>query len=43
METFVLLVENNSEYIGKQELTKAKAKALKVFDKEILKLYGITD
>ena len=43
LELFLKLYLENDEYISEAKLKKAKKKALHIFDKEILKLYGITE
>ena len=42
-ETFLKLVTYNEEYISAEELHKAKQKALRTFDKELLALYDIEE
>ena len=43
LEIFLKLYYENDEYISEEKLQKAKKKALCVFDKEILRLCGITE
>lgn len=40
---FLKLYAENDEYLTEEQLSKVKKKALNTFDKEILKLYGVTE
>ena len=43
LHTFVKLYFENDRYISREKLEKAKQKALSIFDKEVLKVYNITE
>lgn len=43
LDTFVKLVNENAEYLSKEQLLKVKGKGFELFDKETLELYGITE
>lgn len=43
LDTFVKLVNENAEYLGKEQLLKVKEKGFDLFDKETLELLGITE
>ena len=43
IDTFVLLVIENEEYLSQEELAAAKEKAFQTFDRELLESYGIEE
>ena len=43
LDPFLKLYMDNAEYLSAEELAKAKKKALRLFDRQILELYGVTE
>lgn len=43
LDTFLKLYDENAGYISAEKLAEAKEKALTIFDKETLEMYGITE
>ena len=41
LEAFVKLVNENSEYLSKEQLSEVKEKGFELFDKELLRSYGL--
>lgn len=43
LDTFIKLINENAEYLSKEQLSAVKEKAIGLFDKNILEWYGITE
>lgn len=41
LDTFIKLINENAEYLSAEQLSEVKEKAIGLFDKELLKFYGI--
>lgn len=43
LDTFIKLINENAEYLSKEQLSEVKEKAIGLFDKNLLEWYGITE